>query len=162
MTISLGPFWALESACRSLPSFPCSGDVRRHRCRRRGDPHSPRPRRGVLGRRRVAPTVSRHPRQRTCTGVRSGHRRLEAAAAAQDQAKITSAPGVRSPGRSRGRLAAPRARTVRLWMRETVEEIARPPVTGCTVLSHPRHEIWPMRLAACNGQKRHEQGQRER
>ena len=102
------------------------------------------------------------PDNATCTGVRSGHRRLEAAAAAQDQAKITSAPGVRSPGRSRGRLAAPRARTVRLWMRETVEEIARPPVTGCTVLSHPRHEIWPMRLAACNGQKRHEQGQRER
>ena len=38
--------------------------------------------------------------------MRQEHRSLEAAAAAQGQAKITSALGVRSPGRFRGWLAA--------------------------------------------------------
>ena len=104
------------------------------------------------------PGIPDNAHARVCAGTSPLGSRCRCARSGEDHV----CPRRPFPGGSRGRLAAPRARTVRLWMRETVEEIARPPVTGCTVLSHPRHEIRPMRLAACDGRKRHAQGQRER
>ena len=54
---------------------------------------------------------------------------------------------------SRAASCPARAARVRLRMRETVEEIARPPVTGGTVLSDTRHEIRPRSVTAFNDQR---------